>query len=463
MDRISSSDNTITLTRWLAERVVELAELPVLQAERGVLLDIAWHAFEPLRVAMIGDVSTGKSALVNALLGRHDADVRLEEATGLVTWFRQPGAPSLPLEAGHESKPAGGPLSDVITLVDTPGVNTVSGNQESTEAMLRAGTTVAGSVSAIVYLVECTKGLDIPGVSRLRRFSTLTASPFDCHAGIVLAGSKADGYDPRGSLGAGSPEARAELVQDLLDSAEDIAPGLVEYAVAVMPTLAEASRTDVLTDELVDQIVALGANPVLRDAIPNGWDFLEGKANGLEPPFALDRVGLGRLFGSWVGLGYAAHFMAREQYRDPAGALRTFLAELSGLAELEERLRYLASIGGVLTTSAVTRRLKRLAAHLGPDRSKPVEGILVDCRRHPAMADYEREAAAIVLDGPTMRNMLSIEDRAEGAALLRAGGHGLSGPARERWRKASQPGRPQSHRHVAQLVLELSRPSTGDR
>ena len=42
----------------------------------------------PLRVAVAGRVSSGKSTLVNALLGKRVAPTSAGECTKIVTWFR---------------------------------------------------------------------------------------------------------------------------------------------------------------------------------------------------------------------------------------------------------------------------------------------------------------------------------------------------------------------------------------
>src|SRR5580700_8495979 len=43
---------------------------------------------EPVRVAVVGKVNSGKSTMVNALLGQRIAPTDVSECTRLVTWFR---------------------------------------------------------------------------------------------------------------------------------------------------------------------------------------------------------------------------------------------------------------------------------------------------------------------------------------------------------------------------------------
>ena len=61
-------------------------------AARSELTALRTSLTEPLRVAVVGRVSTGKSTLVNALIGRRVAPTAAGECTQLVTWYRF-GAP----------------------------------------------------------------------------------------------------------------------------------------------------------------------------------------------------------------------------------------------------------------------------------------------------------------------------------------------------------------------------------
>jgi Dynamin family len=144
---------------------------------------------EPLRVAVSGQVSAGKSTLVNALVGRPIAETGQSETTEVNAWFRRGtseavvlrrlggGELRLPLEPGRALKlPADfdrdhlapityfldEPLLGDFTIIDTPGL--FSPNQEKserTEALLAERTTRAANVAnALVYLTQ-----EVPGAA----------------------------------------------------------------------------------------------------------------------------------------------------------------------------------------------------------------------------------------------------------------------------------------------------------
>src|SRR4051812_31847986 len=57
-------------------------------AARAAITAVAERLREPLRVAVAGRVKSGKSTLVNALLGHEIAPTAYGECTQAVTWFR---------------------------------------------------------------------------------------------------------------------------------------------------------------------------------------------------------------------------------------------------------------------------------------------------------------------------------------------------------------------------------------
>src|ERR1700689_3054646 len=74
----------------LIERVAELiagGEQLVPDALRPQLAELQRRLREPVRVAVVGRVSAGKSTMVNALLGQRVAPTNVSECTRLVTWF----------------------------------------------------------------------------------------------------------------------------------------------------------------------------------------------------------------------------------------------------------------------------------------------------------------------------------------------------------------------------------------
>ena len=144
----------------LIERVAELiagGEELVPDALRPQLAELQRRLREPVRVAVVGRVSAGKSTMVNALLGQRVAPTDVSECTRLVTWFHygHPQHLQIELKAGGtldaQLTPDGTlpntldvPPEDIqglhcylandllkwMTLIDTPGIGSVHGEFE---------------------------------------------------------------------------------------------------------------------------------------------------------------------------------------------------------------------------------------------------------------------------------------------------------------------------------------------
>jgi ABC-type phosphate/phosphonate transport system ATPase subunit len=137
----------------LALACERLAEREDLRGEQA-LTDIAVQCRQPLRVMIAGDVSAGKSTLVNALLGQVLAEVGRAETTAYLTWYRHPTLEGDRLPSGRNRVVnVMFPLADRIILLDSPGLNTTSQAQSSTLDMLSGRDHDAGA-AALVYLVS---------------------------------------------------------------------------------------------------------------------------------------------------------------------------------------------------------------------------------------------------------------------------------------------------------------------
>src|SRR5256885_9001196 len=120
---------------------------------QGQVFDVRRRLSEPLRVAIAGRLKSGKSTLVNALIGRRVAPTEVGECTRIVTQFRYGTSDrvdivrrngtraSLPLdESGMIPQRLGVPRSEVsyvdvtltsdhlrdLTVVDTPGLSSAN-------------------------------------------------------------------------------------------------------------------------------------------------------------------------------------------------------------------------------------------------------------------------------------------------------------------------------------------------
>ena len=157
---------------------------------QGELEQLAERLDEPLRVALVGSVKSGKSTLLNGLLGERIAPTDSRECTRIVTWYRHARAPkvqgrladgetvTLParrqadrleldldgltsddLDRIDVSWPAPGIRG--ITLIDTPGIASVSHEvSNQTDRFLLPEHGAAGA-DAVVYLLRSLHESDI--------------------------------------------------------------------------------------------------------------------------------------------------------------------------------------------------------------------------------------------------------------------------------------------------------------
>ena len=138
---------------------------------------------EPVRIAVAGRIKAGKSTLLNALLGEQLAPTDAGECTRVVTWYLASDIPTVTVvtrfgqrlprpvrrvEGRLSLDPGDTPLEDIdrievgwpspildeMTLVDTPGLASLSEevSRRSTEALLPDDST--SPVDAIVYLLR---------------------------------------------------------------------------------------------------------------------------------------------------------------------------------------------------------------------------------------------------------------------------------------------------------------------
>jgi GTPase SAR1 family protein len=345
-----------------------------------VLADIAVQCREPLRVAITGDVSSGKSTLVNALLGQPLAAVQRAETTSAVTWYRDPrfGVPPR-LGRGQEFVSVAYPLSQRVVLADTPGSNTVSGAQRLTDDMMRGAADAAGMASVMLFLVRDGVFSDL-ALTRVREFTSLVTGDLGEAGGIVLVAGKADMIDEK-------PTETEERLRTEV-------PGLALRTVALSQHLAAVARCGLVDDEVAHILGTLAADPDLRVLAQLGWDALERRwvRDGLTVA-ALDR--LADAAGSLQWIVPALPELAG---LTTAADLAPALQRLSRITELERLLDQMADDADVYTVNAATRRLRTLGAGLGGTRARQIEDLLGEVRREPAMIRLHRTVEALRLE-----------------------------------------------------------------
>ena len=253
----------------------------------------------PPRIVVVGRLKSGKSTLVNALIGAPVAETAALEATNVVTVF-QYGAPDraeavllngerLPITIQRgEVAALPAPVEEIsfihrwmptasikdFSLIDTPGLATLTvENEQRTRRILIDGyeQTKAMSVDAdaAVFLFDATPRMDEVKFIKDLGFTSLNT------LGVL---SRADSFG-EGALGERDPLDHAR------QHADTLAAQLSSSVLTVIPVaglLAETSHTGVITenDARVMASLAEATEFDLIDIIASGGDAVEGGTGG---------------------------------------------------------------------------------------------------------------------------------------------------------------------------------------
>ncbi|MGY1663657.1 dynamin family protein [Geodermatophilus sp. SYSU D00705] len=339
---------------------------------------------EPLRLALVGRVKSGKSTLLNALVGARVAPTDAGECTRVVTLYRHGATPRVQLhgvDGGVRALPVrradgglqldlGGtpaeevehllvewPAADLLpaTVVDTPGISSLSaGTSARTRTFLDAGEGPSGA-DAVVFLTRQPQPEDVAVLAGFQDDSGAAGA----HTTTITVLSRAD------EIGAGRLDALHAAGAVARRMSED--PALQAVSSAVVPVaglLALAGRTLRHGDFVALRTLAGADQQQVAAMLLTADRFTRPEA---AVPLAHDvRVSLLERLGLFgIRLSIA---LVRAGIAD-ASALADELLRRSGLTELQRLLRvHLTARGDQLKAGTALRLLAGVLAE------HPVEG-----------------------------------------------------------------------------------------
>lgn len=312
---------------------------------------------EPLRVAIAGRVKSGKSTLLNALIGERLAATDAGECTRIVTWYRdghtyqvvlrpkggRPRQVRFTREDGAIEVDLGGLAPDDVeeldvtwpsqalrtaTLVDTPGIGSLSERVTRRAWELLGADEEETPADAVLYLM---KHLHAQDLDFLRAFQdTEVARPNPVNAIGVL--SRAD------EIGAGRLDSMASARRIAGRLATD--PTVRRVAQTVVPVAGLLAETAVtLTETEVQQLRRIADHPPKRveELLLSADRFVNSM-----PELGLTSIEREHLLGRFGLFGVRlTSTLLRREVASTATELAAELAERSGLNDLQEVLRTL--------------------------------------------------------------------------------------------------------------------------
>ncbi|MTD15869.1 GTPase [Nakamurella sp. YIM 132087] len=357
----------------------------------------------PLQLAVAGRIKSGKSTLVNSIIGRRVAPTDVGECTRLVTRFQYgtvdrievvlkdgnrttiPFAPDggVPAELGldidtvsHLEAYLTSALLADITVIDTPGLGSLDAASVSrTDALLGTpgaapaggesedGTTEMDPVSrfavagaeAVIYVF--TQSVRADDTAVLTSFTAATASREAGPVNALAVLNKADTVPPESVAGAEGSVARAARLL-AAEQAAVLRPRVADV-LPLIGLLAETAETGAFTAGDAEALRALaGVDPGMFSAMTMAADLFTMMDAPVDPATRIRLLQLLDLYG--IGQAVA---IIREDPAISAGELRRRLLDASGLAELRRRLgEVFRSRADGIKASAALASLASLAA-----------------------------------------------------------------------------------------------------
>lgn len=430
---------------------------------------IAARLDEPIRIALAGSLKSGKSTLVNALVGEVIAPTDATEATRLVTWFRH--GPSPKVTANHadgrrtnvpvlRSAEPGGGLSfevdgddaDIVdldvewpaaelagaTIVDTPGTSSLTPGVSERTLRLLAPDNRMPRVDAVVFLLRTLNAADIALLTRIGELAGGGGGAL----GVIGVASRAD------EIGAGRIDAML--------SAADVAgrftrelerTGVCQEVVPVSGLLALTART--LRQSEFTTLAALAAvDPgELNRAMLSADRFVRE-----DPALPVDAATRGRLLERFGMFGIRVAVALLRSGVSDAVSLADDLLERSGLVALREVIdSHVAQRADLLKAHTALITLRRFVeAHpiaAGPRILADIDPLLADTHAFEELRLLGRlRSAPTTLNDDEMASLRRILGGSGTAADSRLGldaGAADDGPraafaAAQRWRRRAE-------------------------
>jgi predicted GTPase len=342
----------------------------------------------PLQVAVAGRIKSGKSTLVNALIGRRVAPTDIGECTRLVTRFQYgtvdrievvfasgrkqvlPFAPDgmIPAELGvdiaevsHIEAYLTNAVLQGMTVIDTPGLGSLDAASVSrTEELLGAAKQDEGSddlddtsrnavagAEAVLYVV--TQGVRADDQQALAAFTAATASREAGPVNAIAVLNKADTIAPESVQGAGNDIWKAATI--LAEKQAVLLKPRVADVLPVIGLVAESAESGGFTSADADALRQLSTldeatleTMLLAADIFTSWECEIPAGTRLRLLEKLDLYGVRCAIDS-----------IRADPGITAGALRRMLLEASGLAAVRARLNvvFAARADGIKAAAAL--------------------------------------------------------------------------------------------------------------
>lgn len=317
----------------------------------------------PLQVAVAGRVSSGKSTLVNALVGRRVAPTAVGECTRLVTRFSygtvdrievvlHDGArQALPFDAdgmipADVARRAGVDVNQVshleayltssllttLTVIDTPGLGSLNEDSAARTADLLDDTSRSAVAGAEAVLYVLTQAVRADDADVLATFTAATAGRAAGPANALALLNKADTVAPESVAGAdGNVWEAARLLA--ATQARLLGPRVADVlpVVGLLAETCEGGRLEAADADALRALAAMDADTCAAMLLATDlFVTLDCPVDAAARHRLLHRLDL-------YGIAYAIRALRAEPDM-PVGRLRTALFGASGLAPVRDRL-----------------------------------------------------------------------------------------------------------------------------